>query len=91
MTGGDSGSTVTGDLVKAATIDGTPIAEEIRTRLDEAGITATLQADSAATDGAALGGVMSKIDIMVPSGDLERARGVIAQVGQEDGVQPDES
>jgi hypothetical protein len=41
-TGGDNGSTSTGDLVKAASIDGTPLAEKIRARLDGSGITATL-------------------------------------------------
>lgn len=90
MTGGDSGSTSTGGLVKAATVDGTPIAEEMRTRLDAAGITATVQAAHDPSDGAPLGGVMSTVDVLVPAGDLERARGIIAQVGREDNVQPDE-
>jgi len=89
MTGGDSGSTSTGDLVKAATIEGTPIAEEARTRLDAAGITATLQAGHDATAGVDLG-ILGRVDILVRSGDLERARGIIEQVGRDDDVQPEE-
>ncbi len=89
MTGGDSGSTSTGGLVKAATIEGTPIAEEARARLDAAGITATLQAGHDATAGVGLG-ILGKVDILVPSEDVERARGIIEQVGREDDVQPDE-
>ncbi len=80
----------TDNLVKAATIEGTPIAEEARSQLDAAGITVTLQASPDVGEGAALGGTMSRVDIMVPPADLERARGIIAQVGHEDGVQPDE-
>jgi hypothetical protein len=33
---------------------------------------------------------MSTVDIMVPTGDLERTRGIIEHVGRKDGVQPDE-
>ena len=74
------------ELVKAGAIPSPAFAEEVRTRLDEVGITATLQGDPSISQESGLG-LMSPIDIMAPPGDVARARAVIADVAREHNVQ----
>ena len=77
----------TGDEpVKAGAIPSPAFAEEVRTRLDEVGITATLQGDSAISQESGLG-LLSPIDIMVPPGDVDRARDIISDVARAHDVQ----
>jgi len=71
--------------VTAGAIPSPAFAEEVRTRLDEVGITATLQGDSSISQESGLG-LMSPINIMVPPGDVARARDIIADVAREHDV-----
>ena len=83
----DAASPAGDEPVKAGAIPSPAFAEEVRTRLDEAGITATLQGDAAISQESGLG-LMSPINIMVPPGDVARARDIIAEVAREHNVQP---
>jgi hypothetical protein len=75
----------TGELVKAATVEGSAVAEWARARLDAAGITAHLHAHPHAAHGVELG-LLGDVDIMVPAADVERARQVLKDAGQDSGV-----
>lgn len=75
-------SSATGDLAKAGTIQGSALAEQARTRLDAAGISATLQADPEATQGVGLG-LLGDINVMVPASQLEQAQRIIREVSHE--------
>ena len=74
-----------GDLVKAATVQGSAVAEWARARLDAAGITASLRADPQAEQGVELG-LLGNVDIMVPAADVQRARQVLKDAGRDSGV-----
>ncbi len=82
MTQHDHGSEPTGGLTNVGPIQGSALAEVIRTRLDAAGITATLQSDPETTGGVEMG-LMGNVNVMVPAGDAERARGIIAEADRE--------
>ena len=89
MSGEESRTATTGELVNAGTIQGSALAEEARTRLQAAGINPTLEADPESTQGVGMG-MLGDIKVMVPPQSVEQARTILEQVSQERGLPLDE-
>lgn len=80
--GQESQPASTGSLVKAGTIQGSAVAEELRTVLDAAGIKASLEADVESPQGVGLG-LLGNINILVPPDKVEETRQIMQNFSQE--------
>jgi hypothetical protein len=79
MAAGDTDAAGASDLVKAGTVQNPALAEQARTRLEDAGIEATLRAEPHVPAGADLS-LAGQVDVLVPSGQLSDARRILAGV-----------
>ena len=85
MAAGDSDAAGSGDLVKAGTVQNPALAEQARTRLEDAGIEATLRAQPHVPAGADLS-LAGQVDVLVPQGKLSDARRILESVTRQTDV-----